>query len=88
MSYVRPEALVTTDWLAGRLGDANIAIIDASWHMPATGRDAMKEFRERHIPGAVYFDIDKIADTSVKLPHMVPSEEVFARSVGGLGISN
>ncbi len=88
MSYVRPEALVTTDWLAGRLNDPNIAIIDASWHMLATGRDAMAEFRERHIPGAVYFDIDKIADTSVKLPHMAPSEDVFARSVGALGISN
>jgi thiosulfate/3-mercaptopyruvate sulfurtransferase len=90
--YARPEALVTTDWLAGRLGSANgdshIAIVDASWHMPATGRDAMAEFRERHIPGAVYFDIDKIADTSVKLPHMAPSEDVFARAVGALGISN
>lgn len=92
MSYVRPEALVTTDWLAGRLAKSddrlNIAIIDASWHMPATGRDAMAEFRERHIPSAAYFDIDKIADTSVKLPHMAPSEDVFARSVGALGISN
>lgn len=88
MSYVRPEALVTTDWLAGRLDDSNIAIIDASWHMPATGRDAMAEFRERHIPGAAYFDIDKIADTSVKLPHMAPGEDVFARSVGALGITN
>ena len=88
MPYVRPEALVTTDWLAGRLDDPNIAIVDASWHMPATARDGMAEFRERHIQGAVYFDIDKIADTGVKLPHMAPSEEVFARAVGALGISN
>jgi len=92
VSYVRPEALVTTDWLAGRLAKSDdgpsVAIVDASWHMPATGRDAMAEFRDRHIPGAVYFDIDKIADTSVKLPHMAPSEDVFARSVGALGIAN
>ena len=88
MSYVRPEALVTTDWLVGRLGDTNVAIVDASWHMPASGRDPISEFRQRHIPGAVYFDIDKIADTGVNLPHMAPSEEVFARSIGALGISN
>jgi thiosulfate/3-mercaptopyruvate sulfurtransferase len=86
--YVRPQALVATDWLAGHLADPSIAIIDASWHMPATGRNARAEFRERHIPGAVYFDIDEIADTSVNLPHMAPSEEVFAQSVGALGISN
>jgi thiosulfate/3-mercaptopyruvate sulfurtransferase len=88
VSYARPEALVTTDWLAGHLGDANVAIVDASWHMPATGRNAYGEFQERHIPGAHYFDIDKIADTSVKLPHMAPSEDVFARSVGALAIAN
>ena len=88
MSYVRAEALVTTDWLAGRLNDPNIAIVDASWHMPATGRDPAAEFRAKHIPGARFFDIDKIADTSVKLPHMIPSEDVFARSIGGLGIAN
>jgi len=86
--YARPEALVTTDWLAGRLNDPDIAIVDASWHMPATGRDAWGEFRARHIPGARYFDIDKIADTSVNLPHMAPSEDVFAREVGALGIAN
>lgn len=88
MSYVRPEALVTTDWLAGRLNDPNIAIVDASWHMPTTGRSALEEFRASHIPGARYFDIDKIADTSVNLPHMAPSEDHFARSVGALGIAN
>jgi thiosulfate/3-mercaptopyruvate sulfurtransferase len=88
VSYIRPEALVTTDWLAGRLDDATVAIVDASWHMPATGRDPVAEFRDRHIPGAGFFDIDKIADTSVQLPHMAPGEDVFARSVGALGISN
>lgn len=88
MSYARPEALVTTDWLAGRLNDPNIAIVDASWHMPATGRNPSAEFRERHIPGARYFDIDKIADTNVPLPHMAPDADHFARSVGALGIGS
>ena len=52
MSYARPEALVSTDWLAERLNDADVAVIDASWHMPATGRDPRAEFLAAHIPGA------------------------------------
>src|SRR5690349_15506063 len=88
MPYVRPEALVTTEWLAKHLKDSDIAIIDASWHMPATKRDAQAEFRAAHIPGARYFDIDAIADKSVDLPHMAPDERTFADAVGKLGISN
>ena len=88
MSYARPEALVSTDWLAERLNDADVAVIDASWHMPATGRDPRAEFLAAHIPGARFFDIDAIADTSVNLPHMVPDERTFADKVGALGISN
>jgi thiosulfate/3-mercaptopyruvate sulfurtransferase len=88
MPYVRPEALVGTDWLAERLDDPNIAVIDASWHRPATKRDAAAEFTEAHIPGARFFDIDQIADRSVNLPHMVPDERTFAEQVGALGISN
>jgi thiosulfate/3-mercaptopyruvate sulfurtransferase len=88
MPYVRPEALVATEWLAEHLNDPEIAIIDASWHMPATKRDAHAEFTAAHIPGARTFDIDKIADTSVDLPHMVPDERTFASAVGNLGISN
>ncbi len=87
-SYARPEALVGTEWLAGHLGDPGIAILDASWHMPATKRDPQAEFRDRHIPGARFFNIDAIADTSVKLPHMAPDAETFGRMVGALGGDN
>ncbi|HUV32487.1 MAG TPA: 3-mercaptopyruvate sulfurtransferase [Devosiaceae bacterium] len=82
------SALVDPQWLADRLGDAGLSIVDASWHMPADGRDARAEFEAVHIPGAVFFDIDAIADTAIRLPHMLVSEETFASLVGALGISD
>jgi thiosulfate/3-mercaptopyruvate sulfurtransferase len=80
--------LVTTAWLAERLGRPNIRVVDGSWHMPALRRDARAEFAESHIPGAVFFDIDAIADPRTPLPHMLPSAAAFARSVGSLGIGS
>ena len=78
--------LVDPVWLAGRLG--RVAILDASWHMPDTGRDPAAEFRDGHIPGARRFDIDVIADTESPLPHTLPAPERFAELVGALGIGN
>ncbi|MGH7331316.1 MAG: 3-mercaptopyruvate sulfurtransferase [Candidatus Rokuibacteriota bacterium] len=82
------NALVTTSWLAEHLGASDLRIVDGTWHMPALARNAREEFAEAHIPGAVFFDIDRIADTSVPLPHMLPSPQVFAASVAALGIGN
>ena len=65
-----------------------VKVLDATYMMPQWQRDARAEFEEKHIPGARFFDIDAVADTSVDLPHMVPSPEVFANAVGSLGISN
>lgn len=78
--------LVTTQWLADELGAADLKLVDASWHMPASGRDAAAEFIEAHIPGAVFFDIDAIADNGRDLPHMLASPDLFAERVGALGI--
>ena len=63
---------VSTDWLDAHLGDPDLRVIDASWHLPTTARKGDAEFREGHIPGAVFFNIDAIADTSSSLPHMLP----------------
>jgi thiosulfate/3-mercaptopyruvate sulfurtransferase len=82
----RSEWLVSTEWLAGRLADPDVAIVDGSWHLPTAGRDAHAEYRAAHIPGAVFFDIDAIADTTVPLPHMLPTADAFAAAVGALGI--
>jgi thiosulfate/3-mercaptopyruvate sulfurtransferase len=75
---------VSTAWLADHLDDPNVVVVDGSWHL--TGRDARKEYDATHIPGAVFFDIDAIADTANPLPHMMPTAAVFADAVGALGI--
>lgn len=78
---------VTTDWLATHLSDPGLVVVDASWHMPNAARNAQAEYLAGHIPGAVFFDIDGIADTTTDLPHMLPPPAEFARAVGALGIS-
>jgi len=88
MHYAKPETLVSTEWLAQHLDDPEVGIIDASWYLPAQNRDAVAEYGQAHIPGAVYFDIDEISDTSSDLPHMIPSAEGFAAKVGALGLGN
>jgi thiosulfate/3-mercaptopyruvate sulfurtransferase len=80
--------IVTSEWLAVDLADPDLRIVDGSWHMPQTPRDAEREFAEAHIPGAVFFDIDTIADTTTPLPHMLPTPGEFARAVGRLGIGD
>jgi thiosulfate/3-mercaptopyruvate sulfurtransferase len=80
--------LVSTDWLAAHLHDADVTVIDGSFYLLTTGRDANAEYRAAHIPGAVRFDIDAIADHSTSLPHMLPSAEEFAAAAGTLGIGD
>ena len=75
-------------WLADRLGDASVRVVDGSFHLPAAGRDPGEEFLSRHIPGAVFFDIDAIADADSGLPHMLPPPRVFAERIGALGIGS
>lgn len=79
--------LVSTDWLQSQLQDDTLRIVDASWHLPATGRDARAEFETGHIPGAVFFDIDEHSGDS-HLPHMMPTAERFASAAGRLGLSD
>src|SRR5512135_3571721 len=86
--YVHAEALVSTDWLADRLGHRDLRIVDATYHLPHVKRDARAEYAAAHIPGAVYFDIDGIADRSIPLPHMLPPPAEFAAAVGALGIGD
>jgi len=80
------DPTVSTDWLAERLGDANLVVIDATWFMPGTPRDARAEHAERHIPGAVFFDIDEISDHANPLPHMLAEPPDFAVHARRLGV--
>jgi thiosulfate/3-mercaptopyruvate sulfurtransferase len=80
------DPLVSTAWLAERLGSADVQVVDASWFMPGeacTGADA---YAAGHIPGAVFFDIDAVADQSTDLPHMLPAADTFAEAAGALGL--
>lgn len=88
MSEPTVPPLVSTDWLAARMELGDIRVLDGSWYLPAQNRDARAEYAAAHIRGAAFFDIDRIADMTSSLPHMLPTPEAFAHAVGALGISN
>ena len=80
--------IVSTDWLEQHLEAPDIRIIDSSWYFPQEKRNAEQEFLECHIPGASFFDIDKIKDNDIDLPHMLPPSEMFNSTVRKLGIGD
>jgi thiosulfate/3-mercaptopyruvate sulfurtransferase len=88
MPYSKPDALVSTDWLAQHLSAPDVRVVDATYFLPGSDRDARAEYNERHIPGAVFFDIDEISDTSSSLPHMLPAPEKFTSRVRKLGLGD
>lgn len=81
-----PDPLVTTEWLAAHLGEPDLKVVDATFYLPHLKRDARAEFAQAHVPGAVFFDIDAVADHAIPLPHMLPDARAFADAVGALGI--
>ncbi len=83
-----PKLLVSTAWLADHLEAPDLRVLDASWHMPDSGRDGRAEYEAGHIPGARFFDIDDVSDTRSDLPHMVPPTEKFVSRVRALGIGD
>jgi thiosulfate/3-mercaptopyruvate sulfurtransferase len=82
------DPLVTTEWLAAHLDDANVKVLDATFKLPGILPLPKDDYLAAHLPGAVYFDVDAVSDHSNPLPHMYPSAEQFGRDVGGLGVSN
>jgi thiosulfate/3-mercaptopyruvate sulfurtransferase len=79
-------SLVDTDWLEKNLN--KIKILDASWHMPSTNRDAYKEFLNEHIENSQFFDLDKNSELDSILPHMLPSKKKWQKIISDHGISN
>ena len=88
MQYINPQTLVNTEWLASNLNNPNIRIVDASYFLPGVDRDPIQEFIDNHIPGAVFFDIEEIADQDSTQLHMLPDAIRFSEKVSKLGISN
>ena len=83
-----PKTLVSTGWLAQHLRDPDLRILDASWYLPAAGRDARAEYSAAHIPGARFFDIDEITDNRSTLPHMAPPPEKFIARMRAMGVGD
>ena len=81
------ESLVATDWLAAHLRERDVKVVDSSWHMPASGRNARDEYLAAHIPGAVFLDIDDVADKADPSPHAMPSAASFGAAMAALGVS-
>ncbi|MGZ2412751.1 thiosulfate/3-mercaptopyruvate sulfurtransferase [Sphingomonas sp. F9_3S_D5_B_2] len=80
------DPLISSDWLQQHLGEPDLIVVDASWHMPASGRSGREEFLQAHIPGARFLDIDAVADRSNPAPHMLPPAEEFGRAMEALGV--
>ncbi len=88
MNENRDRWLVNTGWLKEHVNAPDIVILDASWHLPGSGRNAAREFLDGHIPGALAFDIDDIADKSSPLPHMLPGPAMFSSRMRKMGIGD
>jgi thiosulfate/3-mercaptopyruvate sulfurtransferase len=88
MSNDKSRFVVSADFVEKQLGAPEFRIVDAAWYLPAQNRNGAAEYAAGHIPGAVFFDQDVIADHSSTLPHTVPSPALFAAEVGKLGISD
>ena len=80
-------ALVSTAWLASRLGSPGLRVVDGSWYLPGSGRHPAAEYAAGHIPGAVFFDLDAISDQATPLPHMLPAASDFADRMILLGLN-
>ena len=79
------DPLVSTEWLAQHLGEPDLVVVDASWHMPASGRSGRDEYLAAHIPGARFLDIDELSDEANPAPHMLPGAEEFGAAMEQFG---
>jgi thiosulfate/3-mercaptopyruvate sulfurtransferase len=80
------DDLVSTEWLADHLGEADLVVIDATMFMPSSGRDARAEYADAHIPGARFLDVDELSDHSAPTPHMLPAPDQFGEAMREIGV--
>ncbi|MEM6577298.1 MAG: 3-mercaptopyruvate sulfurtransferase [Pseudomonadota bacterium] len=83
-----PKTLVSTDWLAKHLKNPDLRILDASWHLPGSEKDAKSDYDAGHIPGARFFDIEDVSDARSDLPHMAPPVEKFMSRLRAMGVGD
>ena len=80
--------LIEIDWLKENLNNPQIKIIDGTLHMPTSGLNAFEIFKEKHIPNAVFIDLEEISNQNSNLPHMMPDKDYFSKKISSLGINN
>jgi len=82
------ELVVSTEWLANEIGASDLRVVDATWFMPDAGRNAQAEYEGGHIPGAVFMDLQELADANSSLPNILPPPEKFASRMQSLGLGD
>lgn len=87
---MKQKALITAEMLQELLNQNTlIRIVDARYLSPLPNHPtAYDTYLQGHIPGAVFFDLDRICDPHATLPHMLPNAKDFAEAVGKMGISH
>ena len=80
--------LIEINWLKENLNDPKIKIIDGTLHMPSSGLNAFEVFKDKHIPNAIFVDLEEISDQNSNLPHMMPDNNYFSKKISSLGINN
>lgn len=88
MTDNRSRWIVSTEWLAEHLEAPDVVVVDASWYLEITQRNGYQDYLREHIPGAVFFDLDEIADVKSPFPHTMPRPEVFASKMRKMGIGD
>lgn len=88
MATTLSTPLVSAEWLASNLSEPDVKILDCTWHHPSTKLDGRNQYRGRHLPASVHFDIDHVADPTSDLPHMLPNAQDFAKKMGLLGVAD
>ena len=78
--------LKTTGWLAENIN--KVKLLDATWHLPNSDRNAFQEYENGHIENSIFFDLDKNSNQNVSLPHMLPKKDEWEKIVSSLGIKN
>jgi len=81
------DKLVSTEWVAARIGADDLVILDATMHLPESGRDAAAEYEERHLPGARFLNLPSFVDAGSEVPKAIPTPEQFAERMAALGIA-
>ena len=82
------DQIVDLDWLKHRLNEPLVVIVDCRFNLADTS-EGKKKYEESHIPGAVYFDLEKDLSSHVGTHggrHPLPDPKQFALKLGSVGI--